>query len=54
MPAGHHQITMRYRTAGLDVAVPVTRAGFGVWLLALVAGMAWAGRVPKAPKGERS
>ena len=41
MPAGRHRLTMRYETAGLRAAVPVTRAGLGAWLVLALAGAGW-------------
>jgi hypothetical protein len=54
MPAGRHRLTMRYETEGLRLAVPVTRAGLGAWLVLALAGAGWAlsrrrGVAPAAP-----
>jgi hypothetical protein len=40
IPGGRHRIEMRYETPGMREAVPVTRAGLGVWVVCL---LAWAG-----------
>jgi len=40
LPGGRHRVEMRYETAGMREAVPVTRAGLGAWLVGL---LAWAG-----------
>jgi hypothetical protein len=41
MPAGRHRLTMRYETAGLRRAVPVTRAGLAAWIALALAGAGW-------------
>jgi len=41
LPAGRHELRMRYRPEGWDVGVRVTRAALSLWLVSLLAWLVW-------------